>query len=167
MNCRWTLLLVAILPVACGNSPTTPSYTLKAVDGARSGGALHTMPIGGPGNRIEVSDQDRWAAPLNELIRRALTEDLRERLPPGSVLAAGDTMPATARTIMLNVQQFMADGSGRVELDADWATHQHNTKSATRHAAIEVRTTGQGGDAVAAAMSEALAQLADRITADL
>jgi uncharacterized lipoprotein YmbA len=80
-----------------------------------------------------VSDQDRWAAPLDDLVRRAVTSDLRELLPPGRVLAEGDPMPPGGRTLVLNVQQFMADESGTVALEADWSLQQSGKPAVTRH----------------------------------
>jgi uncharacterized lipoprotein YmbA len=125
------------------------------------------MVRSGPGNAIEVSDVDRWAAPLDELVRNALTADLRSRLPPGTVLAPGDTAPEGTRTIMLNVLHFMADQSGRVVLDTDWSVQRANRHGMPQHAEIQVEGSGKSGAAVAATMSQAVAQLADRIAAAL
>jgi uncharacterized lipoprotein YmbA len=164
---------------ACGSSPKTQFYTLDPVGGAPTTAHGTPLQIGhvdlpgaldrqsivthAAGNRVDISDQDRWAAPLDELVRRALTEDMRTRLPHGTVLTAGDTAPPGTRTLKLNVQQFMPDTSGDVVLDADWGL-EHSGKTGTpRHASIQTRMDGHGGEAIANAMSRALGQLADDI----
>jgi uncharacterized protein len=183
---RLTALLLALSLTACGSSPKTQFYTLDAVPGAQQAQTVHPrgpvmvghvdlpatldrlwMVKGGSGNAIEVSDVDRWAAPLDELVRNALTEDLRSRLPPGTVLAPGDTAPENTRTVTLNVLHFMADQSGRVLLDADWSVQRGNQHGTPQHAEIQVSGSGTSGAAVAAAMSQAVAQLADRIATAL
>jgi uncharacterized protein len=183
---RLSALLLLLLLTACGSSPKTQFYTLDAVPGAGQAETVHAHgPImvghvdlpatldrlwivrSGSGNAIEVSDVDRWAAPLDELVRNALTGDLRSRLPPGTVLAPGDTAPEGTRTVTLNVLQFMADQSGRVVLDTDWSVQRGNRRGMPQHAEIQVAGSGNSGAAVAAAMSQAVAQLADRIAATL
>jgi uncharacterized protein len=175
-------LLLVLCLAACGSSPKTQFYTLDAVPGAQQTQALHShgpvmvghvdlpstldrlwMVRSGPGNAIDVSDVDRWAAPLNELMRNALTEDLRSRLPPGMVLAPGETPPERVRTITLHVLHFMADQSGHVLLDTDWSIQRGTRPGVPEHARIEVAGLGSSGGAVAAAMSQVIAQLADRI----
>ena len=183
---RLVAVALMLTLAGCASSPPTRFYMLDAVSSASN--ASSSLYAGAPiqvghvdlpgmldraslvthdtGERLVVSDQDRWAAPLDELIRRALTQDLRERLQPGLVLAPGDPTPPNVRTLTLNVQQFMADETGRVELDVDW-TVQQRRESDTRHATIYATATDQKGEAVAAAMSRALAELADRITNSL
>jgi uncharacterized lipoprotein YmbA len=170
----------------CGSSPKTNFYALKPLPAAQAMSARRpASPVTvdhvalpemldrlslvreGPGNHVSVSETDRWAAPLEEQVRRTLTEDLQQRLPAGTVLAAGDPAPPGARTITLNVQQFVADPNGQVTLEADWSLHGGKGTSSVRHVAFQVASAGPGGDAVATAMSRALADLADRITAEL
>lgn len=181
------MLVLAVAMTACGGSPKTHFYTLDAVPAAQPAehaarsdvpvtvgrvelpGTLDRLSIvtRGDRNQVAVSDQDRWAAPLDELVRRALTDDLRMRLPPDSVLAPGDSAPNGTRSVALNVQHFMADQSGRVDLDADWTVQRRDKPGTPQHAAIQVNASGQGGGATAAAMSQALGELADRIAATL
>ena len=186
MIARLAPLCLMLCLAACGSSPKTSFYALDPVP------AAHSTPIRapaspitvdhvelpsmldrlslvteGPGNQISVSETDRWASPLDEQVRRTLTADLQQRLPAGSVLAAGDPTPAGTRTIGLNVQQFVADANGSVTLDADWSLHGRKTTGAVHHVSIHVASQGKGGDAIAANMSRALAQLADRMSAEL
>jgi uncharacterized protein len=176
---RLAVLLLMLTLAGCGSSPKTRFYTLDPVDGARatSGGApiqLGHVALPGAldrqsivthatGNRVDISDQERWAAPLDELVRRALAADMRARLPNGIVLAEGDPTPAGTRTLVLNVQQFMPDASGKVLLEVDWTLQHAGKPGVPRHLSIQTQMHGQGGEAIADAMSRALGQLADDI----
>lgn len=176
---RLAILLLVLAIAGCGSSPKTQFYTLDAVDGARAGGSASPIEVGhvdlpatldrqgivthANGDRVDISDRDRWAAPLDELVRRALTEDIRDRLAHGTVLAAGDPAPPGTRTLTVNVQQFMPDASGHVVLEADWSWQRGGKPGLPRHASIQTPMHGQGGEAIADAMSRALGQLADTI----
>ena len=179
-------LLVAL--GACGSSPKTQFYTLDAVSPTDAdpapvrGSAAHlevghveipgtldrlSMVTAKGGDQVEVSDQDRWAAPLDELVRRALTDDLRQRLPAGAVLVPGDPAPPGTRVLTLNVQRFMGDAGGRVVLEADWAVGTDGQHPRLHHARIEETAAAGGGGAVAGAMSRALGRLADQVSASV
>jgi uncharacterized lipoprotein YmbA len=178
-------VLLGFLLAGCGSSPETHFHTLVAVppatspDATVSGPKLQVGRVGlpsaldrlsmvtmGPGTQVNVSDQDRWVAPLNELVRRALTLDLRARLGDSRVLAPGDTAPDNARIVALNIQEFSAGASGTLVLDTDWTLGgQSGRNPHTEHTRLEVKATSPGPDDMAGAMSRALGQLADRIAA--
>lgn len=180
MTSKFIVLVLAL--AGCGSSPPTHFYTLDSVPAARTiravaaGTAIevghvqlpatldrNSMVTGGAGDQVLVSDQNRWAAPLDELVRRALTEDLQARLSAGSVLAPGDPTGPRTRSLTLNVQRFMANDAGEVTLEADWNFQQAGRPGPVRHESIQTRVQGRGGDAIAEAMSLALGELADRI----
>jgi hypothetical protein len=126
------------------------------------------LVIQGPGPQINVSDRDRWAAPLDELVRRTLTEDLRARLGTGRVIAPGDPAPSGGvRRVVLTVERFSADTAGHVVLSADWtlAVGDPPKAAAIRHVRLEENAGSTSGAAVASAMSRALGRLADQIAA--
>ena len=182
---RW-LVLAALLGLAgCGGGPRTQFYTLVPEGPApHADPAWHGRPLKvaqvelpadldrasfvtlGPGPAVSVSDQDRWAAPLDELVRRTLTQDLRGRLGDAAVLAPADPVPPSGvRTVVLAVQRFSGDNAGQVVLAADWAVANGNPpKPGPLHHVRIVEDAGstQGG-AVAAAMSRALGRLADEV----
>jgi uncharacterized protein len=176
---RVAILLLALMVVGCGSSPATRYYTLDPVHGTQvafTGAPIQLGHVELPatldrqsivthaaGNRLEISEQDRWAAPLDELVRRALAENLRDRLPRGIVIAAGDPTPPGTRTLVVNVQRFMPDASGKVVLDVDWTVQYAGKFGVPRHLSMQTELDGQGGEAVADAMSRALGQLADDI----
>jgi uncharacterized lipoprotein YmbA len=179
-------LLVLFLLTACGSSPPSRFYTLEPT-GAPSSGIVRTKGAVAIGqitlpaeldrlsfvtregaNRIAVSDQDRWAAPLEGMVRRVLAADLARRLPAGSVIAPGDPVPPGARTVTLTIRNFIGDASGHVVLDADWAVSQGKGHPALIHRETITREAGSGdAGAIAAAMSQALGVLSDRIASAL
>lgn len=179
-------LFLVLLLTACGSPkthfhvlvPVSPRQAATPVPAGRPIEVGHvelpgtldrqSMVIRGQGTDIEVSDQDRWAAPLDELTRRALTADLRSRLGVAVVLAPGDPAPpGGVGVVALNFQQFSGDSTGRVTLEADWTLQRPDghAPQRTRHVDLHVTAASGGPDAIAGAMSQALGQLADDIAA--
>lgn len=115
--------------------------------------------------QLEMSGQDRWAAPLDGIVRRVLAADLASRMPGADVIAPGDPMPSGhVLTVDVNLRQFIGDANGQVILDADWSVRG----SAKTHPISLTRQAGSGkADAIAAAMSALLADLSDHIAAAL
>src|SRR5579871_6585742 len=117
-TCHLLLAVLACVLSACGESPPMRYYLLKSTapdPGATSAPnaapvesdqvpvRLEPVTIPPELDRIElvsrtgpygvhVFDSERWAAPLEDQIRRALSEDLSERLPG---LVADPNEPAT------------------------------------------------------------------------
>jgi uncharacterized protein len=184
---RLAPVLVLIL-ASCGSVPTQ-TYTLTSVppsQPASQGRALQPpIELGdvsipatidrssivqiASGGRLDVHGEAVWGAPLQQLIRRTLSADLAHRLPPGSVLAPGDPAPPGGlRILLVNIEQFASDTSGRVTLTADWTLSRGGQASGTpRHEVITVEAGSGAVSAVVPAMSSALGELADRIAAGL
>jgi uncharacterized protein len=138
MQDKAAVVVLALLLAGCGSNPKTHLYILGTVSGRSqhdlSGAPAQfgsvTLPAAldrislvtrGTADQVIVSEQDRWTAPLDELVRRAMTEDLRARLGSDRALAPGHPAPPDGvRGIMLNVQQFIADTTRQVVPDADW-----------------------------------------------
>jgi uncharacterized protein len=180
------VLLSALALAGCGSSPKTHFYTLDPLPSRQPASSQRldspivvghvelpgeldrqALVTHGAGSTINVSDDDHWAAPLDELVRRAFSADLRTRLPPGSVLAPGDPTPKETRTLALNLRRFMADQSGHIALDADWTVQGRGAPAAPQRATVEINAGGNSGDAITAGMSQALAKLADQVAAKL
>jgi uncharacterized protein len=179
-------LLLALLLAACASAPTQ-TYTLSAVPPERTAVGSPIRPplevgevsipatidrdeivIAAPGDRLNVSANSVWGAPLNQLIRRALSEDLSARLSPGSVLSPGDPAPPRGlRILTLSIGQFGGDTAGHVVLRASWLlARSGQPPSGTPHRErIEVDASAGTPRAVVPAMSRALGILADRIAA--
>ncbi len=185
---RAASLLLALLLAACA-SAKTDTYTLSAVPPAHMAVGSPIRPslevgevsipatidrdeivLVAPGDRLDVSSNSVWGAPLNQLIRRALSDNLSERLPPGSVLAPGDPAPPRGlRTVTVSIDQFSGDTSGRVILRASsiLARSGEVPTGRSHRERIEINAGAGTPRAVVPAMSQALGVLADRIAATI
>lgn len=183
---RSAALLLAIALAACGSSPKTRFYSLVPVAPATQVTRLDArgppiqvghvelpstldrtaLVIEGSDAQVIVSDQDRWAAPLDTLVRQALSDDLRARLGTTAVLAPGDpALSGKVHELLVVFQRFSADSAGRVVLDADWTLGSGipPRPALLHHARIEENGGSSQGGPVATAMSRALGRLADQI----
>jgi len=182
---RSAVLLTVLALAACGSSPKTEFYTLVPVTTATAtrsdlkGAPIQigrvalpstldraALVIQGADAHVIVSDRDRWAGPLDTLVRQALSDDLRTGLGTAAVLAPGDPAPAgKVRQLLVVIERFGADSAGRVVLEADWTVGSGDPPrpGATHHERIEENAGSMEGGPVAAAMSRALGRLADEI----
>lgn len=201
-------VVIASLAVlsACASSAPLRYYTLSEVPPATeptsTAPAIRVGRVRIPGEldrmelvqridatRLKIAEQDRWAAPLDDMVRRALSADLQARGATASTVATApalssapdaasptmappkDNSIGTPATLSLDVEELMGDASCAVTLRASW-----ELRSASNNAAAPART-GQESihlppssgtctvGALPMAMSQALAQLSDRILA--
>ncbi len=166
------------LLAACASSPPSRFYTLSetAPEGTASAAAaaisVGTVTIPGEidrpelvrrtgPNRLSISELDRWAAPLDETIRRVLSDDIARRVP---TRAAGPK-----HTVSVDIHEFYGDADCNVTLRAVWTLQQPANQPATaaRSATEEISVPAAGScpGSLAATMSKALGQLSDRIVA--
>jgi uncharacterized protein len=178
--------LLAMAFTACGSSPPTRYYTLSEIAPSASASSqnagvvpLRVEPVSippeldrlelvshsGP-NRVHIADSDRWAAPLDEQIRRVLSDDLAARLAAGTV--ADPNEPNTRdprRSLSVSIAVFEADASCAVTLNASWTLHATHSGSESGVERIQQASGGTCPAALPAAMSHAIATLADRLSA--
>jgi len=182
-------LLIAGTLAACSSSPPSHYYVLSAqsdpaavrrighlgrtvaVGAVKLPGALDRPQIArrlGP-NQLEYAESERWAGPIDDMTRRVLSTDLRTRLPASTTMIADDSPTPADMTIAIEMSRFDADNEGRVALDASWEILDKNGKvvGVPRQQKIVEPVIGPDAAAVAAAMSRALAGLADNIAADI
>ena len=151
--------------------PTGFARTTVAIGAIKLPGALDRPQIArrlGP-NQLDYAEYDRWAGPLDEMIRRVLAADLRPRLPVGTVLIDNDSSASADLTIAIEVRSFDADKSGRVILDASWETLDKNSKVVGNPSDAKIVEPAAGSDtaAVAATMSHAVGALAGNIASGI
>jgi uncharacterized lipoprotein YmbA len=186
------LLGVALLLAGCGSSPPSKFYVLTADPvpqrtwtGAAKTVAPNTIALGRVslpgaidrpqiarrkgGNEIVFSEEERWAGPLDDMVRRVLADDLAARLPAGVSLIESAAKPPPGLTIAVEVSRFDADESGNVTLVARWETlgPTGGPLRAPSESAIVEPGSGTDAAAVATTMSRAVAALAARIAAGL
>lgn len=120
-------------------------------------------------NRIEYSDEQRWAEPLDRNFIRVLAENLGTLLTTSSIEQY--PWPLASRVdyqVELNVHQFESTGPGQARLSADWLIR--NGKS---HKILYASKTGvtvpesDGNASVPAALSDMLATLSRQIASAL
>jgi uncharacterized lipoprotein YmbA len=186
------LVGVGLLLAGCGSSPPSKFYVLTADPvpqrswtGAPKTIAPNTIALGRVslpgaldrpqiarrkgGNEIVFSDEERWAGPLDDMVRRVLTDDLAARLPAGVSLIESSAKPPPGVTIAVEVSRFDADEAGAVTLSARWEALGPTGRplGPARESTIIEPGSGKEAAAVATAMSRAVAALAARIAAGL
>jgi uncharacterized lipoprotein YmbA len=151
---------------------TTASYAGPAirVDAVHVPPALDRIEVVSdiaPGE-LKVSDLDHWSAPLAQVAKQALSADMVARLPPGRVIFPHLAKPEGALGINVDILDFKVDTKGAY-LEASWVITAKNPDTTPREGTGRFRSGGSGADAraTANALSALLAQLADRIIADL
>lgn len=114
-------------------------------------------------------EKAQWEGPFADLVRRALTRDLAERLNGATVLAPGEPAPRGVREVHVAVQSFQPDASGTVTLEADWWVSEPGAGSGTarpNHFRVAV-PGGKTPATEAQTMSDALGRLADAVAEHL
>jgi uncharacterized lipoprotein YmbA len=192
----------AVLVGGCASSAPIRFYTLTSMapqttaDASAGAIPLRLARVAVPGEldrtqlvrridstRLQIDDQDLWAAPLDEMVRRVLSADLAARLPANSVLDGNE--PATGerlQTLAVDIHEFYADRSCAVTLQATWvltppqpgpggkpgqAAQAAEPRQTTQEIQVPSAGACSGADPVPEAMSRALALLSDRIVAAL
>lgn len=177
---RW-LPLAVVLAAACARSPEPAFYALSA----RRGAALSTRPLlielrrpslppyldrpyivrRATAERLALDGTAHWGAPLPELVVQTLGEDLSARLPHCFVVSETTGMAVEADVrVDLAFSRFEVEGDGAAALSATVAVR--STRAARqpvlRRYDFKV-ASAPSASSVAAAMSDALARLADEI----
>ena len=114
-------------------------------------------------NSLTISNQDRWAAPLDQMIQSVIAEDLRDRLPAGQVIMPGDPSGPGTEGIDVNVSRFIPDTNGRVALHADWVLLDSSGKTLLTRSESLSATGASTQPTVVQTMNQALGDLAARI----
>jgi uncharacterized lipoprotein YmbA len=178
---RGALLALAALPAGC-SSPNPSLYVLAAIPGPTQSGAprivqLRTIAIAhylersqivrsSEGYRMDVLSNDWWGEPLDTMVGRILVQELNQRLPGGIVYGdSGAISTPPDATVEINLQRFDLDRDGALLLAAQIAVDARHVTS--RGVAFTVRPADATTQALVAAMSAAVAQVANTIAAML
>jgi uncharacterized protein len=178
-----SIALVAAVMNACGTTAPSRYYTLDSTatpDGAPpSRTAVMVGPVTVPAsvdqpqfvvrvasNRVELDEFNRWVAPLNDSIARAVAGDLAVLLGTPDVAAAPLANFNPDYRVTIDVQRFESMPNSAALLEAVWnvsKTAGGGTSSGRTVARVPVQ--GGGFEALAAAHSRALARLSADIAA--
>lgn len=117
-------------------------------------------------NRVELDEFNRWVAPLDESIARAIAGDLAVLLGTQDVATAPLANFNPAYRVTINVQRFESVPGQSALIDAVWAVRATRSGE-TRPGRTVARETvdGKDYDALAAAHSRALATVSADIAA--
>jgi uncharacterized lipoprotein YmbA len=176
------LLALALGLTRCGSSPNPAFYTLSG----RSGSSFATPPLrielrrpGLPGyldrphivrrvtaEKLALDADERWGAPLEEMVGATLTAELSERLPNCIVYSEGGSISSAADArVEVQFSRFELTEDGAVKLLAQVGVHWSAAPEATRidrHELSAVPASGRTADVVGS-MSLLLSRLADSI----
>ncbi len=174
---RTALLLLAGLPAAC-SSPNPNLYVLATVPGPTHTGAPRIIQLraisiahylersqivrSSEGYRMDVLSNDWWGEPLDTMLGRILVQELNQRLPGATVYGDNGAIstPSDA-TVEINLQRFDLDRDGALLLAAQVAVD--SKRAVSRGVTLTVRPADGTTQALVAAMSSAVAQLADTV----
>lgn len=183
---RMHLLSIALVSVAAGGcSASTPArfYTLDSTAAAGGAPPAHYAVLVGPvsipasvdrpqivvqvaPNRVELDEFNRWAAPLDDGIARAVAGDLAVQLGTSDVAIAPLATFTPAYRVTIDVQRFDSIAGEAAVIEAVWAVRKvadGKTRSGRTNAREPLPEAGF--DALAAAHSRALAKLSQDIAA--
>jgi uncharacterized lipoprotein YmbA len=180
------LLAVSLLVglAGCGRSPPTQFFTLAPVRPDRPQRLLVGAPlqvravhipavldrpervVGRSQQRLDILQTQQWGAPLADMIRRVLSEDLAARLPAGMVLMADAPQVPRSRGVVVDIQEFQPDAGGQVVLDAGWVLLGAQGGRGDQRLRLHI-SAGSRADAQVRAMSTLLGRLADAIAASV
>jgi uncharacterized lipoprotein YmbA len=189
-KCYWPVTLAgAYLFSACQSSPATHYFALTAV---APSAALAAPPPPTPipirveritipaeldrlelvrhstSNRLRIAAFDRWAAPLDDMIRRVVAADLAARFAPGMIASSNEPAVGEARRrLYIDIQELTADERGAVKLQAAWLLQTPDAAAVRGAEDLAVEASDASADALTVAMSRALAALSDRIAGRL
>jgi uncharacterized lipoprotein YmbA len=183
---RFTPFLLALLLSACAGAPTR-FYTLQPTTSASQARAPYTGPtvridavhipasLDRPelvrdegADRFTVSDNDHWAAPVGELLRRVLTQDLAALLPSDKVIFPDAPRLPGSQGLVVDILSITPSAEG-VVMQASW-TLLPSPKGAVarqRSVRLSVPSAGTGVQGNAGELSALAGQLASAIAQDL
>ena len=177
------IALLSLLLASCGFFSRTKNnfYSLERIAPMTAVAAARGVPIAidsielPPGfdrkdivvrkanHQLDVRGTEQWTASLEPLVLHTLAFDLASRLPEGMVILPGQIKPlGAARSISVVFGEFAAGPESNVTLDARWTienvAHQEH---------IDVPISSLDSANIADGFSRAVAQLADRMAAQL
>jgi uncharacterized lipoprotein YmbA len=180
------VVLLAMLLLASCRSPDPNYYTLAPLPGPVLAGAPALIELRRPGiagyldrseivrsnspYQLSLNSGERWGEPFADMVARVIAEDLHNRLPGTTVFTStGGISAETGARVEIDVQRLDADASGQVQLLAQVAiTRGADRDNATAQSLrISVPPVGTSTRDYVQAMSQALAQAADRIATQL
>lgn len=173
--------LAAALAAGCGSTPPSRFYTLNGTAPAAATSSTVSVAVGPvtvPGavdrpqivvntgaNQVGLDEFNRWAAPLQDNISRAVAENLAALLGAPRVTQFPQTVSADADyRVSVEVQRFESTLGESAMLDAVWSVRRaKDGKSETGRTRVREPVPQNGYDALVAAHSRAVGRLSQDI----
>ncbi len=115
---------------------------------------------------LDISDQHRWSAPLDAMVRQVLSQDLMKLLPPGKLILPEEPAPASTRKIVVNVVEFAADAQGTVRFEGTWSLIVPESGAPPKNRTVRLsEPAGHDTSSQVKSMSRILERLAAQIAA--
>lgn len=180
--------LILALLAGCGQSASTQFYTLRSAPPAAGVRATPALPLRiarvevpgsfdrpeivreQEGNQLKVDDLSHWSAPLGQLMRTALVENLIKRLPNGLIVPVDAPKPAAVIEISVEIVAIH-ETANSLSIQATWTQTRPSVADAgattVQGSSFSVPMANRTNGAYADSLSQALAQLADAIVGRL
>jgi len=175
-----SIALIAAVAAGCSSAPSR-FYTLDSTATAGSAPATRVAVVVGPvtvpdvvdrpqfvvqaaPNRVDVDEFNRWAAPLNDSIARAVAGDLAAQLGTPDVAAGPFANFKPAYRVTIDVQRFESVSGQGALIEAVWTVRKiAGGQSRSGRTLVNEPVQGDGFEALAAAHSRALAKVSGDI----
>jgi uncharacterized lipoprotein YmbA len=179
----FSMLLAVLAGAGCASAPLH-YYTLmpsiadpQAPAGSPVPFAIEVLPVGLPeqldqqrlvvrqgGSGLQVLEGERWAGPLSDELRAALSVQLARRLATQDLAGLSAPPGKPVLRIKVQVRRFDAWPGDHVRLEADWSLASADTPTERRtcHADLEESTPGTHVDMVLG-QQKLISHLAERI----
>jgi uncharacterized lipoprotein YmbA len=153
-------------PVARMETYEAPALRVDTLSVPASWDRIEILSVSAAGE-LHVNDFDHWSAPLAQIARQALSVDLDQRLPSGTVIYPRLPKPNGALGINVDILEFSVVSS-QASMRASWVIAPAAGSQTTKRglALLHDSLTSTEPAAVAHAWSKLISQLADRIAAD-
>ena len=182
-----TIALTSLLICACASSPPIRFFTLDPIAPAGDvskvpGDPVQIVSVRLPAtldrrqmvredapNKLTISDQNRWGAPLPDMTQRVLSQNLMLRLAPGRMVLADRPAPAGTSSISVEVLQFGTYAADTIVLDGSWSVVPSGTDVAVASHRFQLsqHAASEEYEEQARVMSVLLGQLADSMAHEL
>ncbi len=184
----WTVLLATFFVTACGTTPPSRLYTLGADASEGDRIAMEhrrieitsvripelwdrpQMVLAKSASEVDMSEFNRWAAPLKTEIPRVVVRNLVRILGDQAIWLRED-FPGTMSDLraQVTIERIEAVAGENLYLDAAWVIRGPSEKDATYlgHTAITEPLAGDGYDSVVAATRRALLSMSIRLAKDI
>jgi uncharacterized protein len=179
---RITILLLVTLLADCRSSPPKRFYVLDPIpaqerSSAATGKVVQVAAVNipasldrqemvreGANGSLQISDINRWGAPLADMTQNVLTRDLAARLPAGAVLPPRTNAPPGTFEITVDLLQFGRDATGNVVLDGGWALYRLGSDTPIMNRQVKL---SEGGSTDYASQVQAMSRLLGRMADDI